>query len=308
MKIGVLFCIAVFAAVLAELAFPTAAFVHATWWILLLAAIVLLGSIRILRSLRRLPRRRSRAAALLALAALLVAGAAGFSNSLFAPDPRTIVAVPGARVSLPELGATLVFPDLDRVGGRVVVARGGSTESVSCRHGLYVAATLLRCRERTVVAVSAETLAGVHLTVTQPTGSTFLSPVLLMQHTQEIAGFDLPFDSFAVPAVHRVVKVVLFTAAQAQLLRGGSAHRTVLFAVDDSLGRTLRDSLGLVANGERKRVADLLLQPRIHRYPAIEVLAVPSLPALGLALLAALAALGFWLFGSRAGDPSAQVR
>ena len=308
MRIGAIFCIALFAAVLAELALPTAPFVHATWWILAIAAVVLLGSIRVLRSLRTIPTRRRTTAAVLMLAAMLVVGAAGFSNSLFAPDPRSIVAVPGAQVALPELGGTLVFPDLDRVDGRVVLARGASTTPISCRRGLYVGATLLRCHERTVVAVAADTLAGAHLTVTQPTGSTFLSPVLLMQHTQEIAGFDLPFDSFAVPAMHRVVKVVLFTAAQAKLLRGGSEHRSVLFAVDDSLGRSLNDSLGLAANGARKRVADLLLQPRIHRFPAIVVLAVPSLPTLGLALLLALAALGLWLFGSRTGDPRAQVR
>ena len=308
MRIDVLFCIAVFAAVFAELLAPTAAFVHSTWWILTIAAIVLLGSIRVLRSLRRIPTRRRTTAALAMLAALLVAGAAAFSNALFAPDPRTIAAVPGAQVALPELGATLVFPDLDRVGARVVLARGSATTPISCRHGLYVGATLLRCHERTVVAVAANTLAGAHLTITQPTGSTFLSPVLLMQHTQAIAGFDLPFDSFAVPAVHRVVKVVLFTADQARLLRGGSNHRTVLFAVDDSLGRSLSDSLGLAANGERKRVADLLLQPRIHRFPAIVVLAVPSVPALWLASLLALAALALWLFGGRSGDLRAQVR
>ncbi len=308
MKIGAAFCIALFAAALAEIAFPDAAFVHATWWILAIAAVALLGSIRVLRSLRAVPTRRRTTAALLMLAAMLVVGAAGFSNSLFAPDPRTIVAVPGAQVALPELGATLVFPDLDRPGASVLLERGGTKASISCRHGLYRDATLLRCFERTVVAVSADTLAGVHLTITQPTGSTFLSPVLLMQHTQEIAGFNLPFDSFALPAVHRDVKVVLFTAAQAQLLRGGSAHRTVLFAVDDSLGRTLAHSLGLAANGQRTRVADLFLQPRIHRYPAIVVLAVPSLPILGLAVLFGLAALGFWFFGGRPGDPSAHVR
>ena len=308
MRIGVVFCILLFAAAIAELAFPDASFIHATWWILAIAALALLGTIRVLRSLRTVPTRRRTVAALLMLAAMLVVGAAGFSNSLFAPDPRTIVAVPGAQVALPELGATLVFPDLDRPGAHVVLERGGERSPISCRHALYRGATLLRCLERTVVAVSADTLAGAHLTITQPTGSTFLSPVLLMQHTQEIAGFNLPFDSFALPAVHRDVKVVLFTAAQAQLLRGGSAHRTVLFAVDDSLGRTLAHSLGLAANGKRTRVADLFLQPRIHRYPAIVVLAVPSQPILGLAVLLALAALGFWLFGGRPGDPRTQVR
>ena len=305
MKIGLALCIAIFAAALAEFAYPDAAFIHATWWILTIVAAALLGSINIVRALRSVPTRRRTTAALLMLAATLVVGAAAFSNSLFAPDPRTIVAVPGAQVVLPELGATLVFPDLERRGAHVYLERGTSRTPVSCRHGLYSGATLLRCQERTVVAVSADTLAGAHLTITQPTGSTFLSPVLLMQHTQEIAGFNLPFDSFALPAVHRNVKVVLFTAAQAALLRGGSPHRTVLFAVDDTLGRTLAHSLGLAANGLRTRVADLSLQPRIHRYPAIVVLAVPSLPVVGVGMLLALAALGLWIFGGRTGDERA---
>ena len=80
---------------------------------------------------------------------------------------------------------------------------------------------MLRTLPRDVVYVEARDLHGSRLTVTQPQGAVFLSPVLLMQHRQTIAGMDLPFDSFNVPSAQRVVKAIMFTPAQAAALLHG---------------------------------------------------------------------------------------
>ena len=71
---------------------------------------------------------------------------------------------------------------------------------------------------RTVVAVKAFDARGNHLTITQPQGAVFLSPVLMMQHEQTISGLRVPFDSFNVPAAQRVVKALLFSPAEAAVM------------------------------------------------------------------------------------------
>ena len=75
---------------------------------------------------------------------------------------------------------------------------------------------------------------GNRLTITQPTNGSFLSPVLSMQQTTTIGGLNVRYDTFAVPALRRTVKAVLFTADQAASL-GDQAPPpgtpAVLFAV-----------------------------------------------------------------------------
>jgi len=77
------------------------------------------------------------------------------------------------------------------------------------------------------VAVSAANGRGERLTVTQPSGAAFLSPVLLMEQTQSIAGMDVRYDSFAVPAVNRLVRAVLFNPQQAAQLHNLEGRRVL---------------------------------------------------------------------------------
>jgi hypothetical protein len=143
------------------------------------------------------------------------------------------------------------------------------------------------------VYVEARDLRGNRLTITQPTGSVFLSPVLLMQHRQTIAGMELPFDSFNVPAEQRVVKAVLFTAAQAAMLPHNAeiGDPAVLFAVDDANDRLLPHAIALSSGGKSVRAGGLALRGRVAGYPAVDILSAPNLIAVVLSALVVAAGL-----------------
>src|SRR5581483_2184922 len=141
---------------------------------------------------------------------------------------------------------------------------------------------IVSAASRDVVYVEARDLTGDRLTITQPAGSVFLSPVLLMQQTQTIAGLTLPFDSFALPAAHRVAKAVLFSAQQAATLRGlsGSAPApAVLFAVDDESGRPLPHAIAIARDGASVVAGGLRFHATVLQYPAVHIAAAPALAA-----------------------------
>jgi len=202
---------------------------------------------------------------------------ATIANGLFAPDNHTVVGAPGQRVRVDDLGGSLAFP----------LAQAGGADVKVDFLGPPLTTFRLRPVPRSVVYVEARDLRGNHLTVTQPTGSTFLSPVLLMQQQQQIAGLQVPYDSFAVPAAHRIVKAVLFTPQQAAMLRGmeGLASPAVLFAVDDDNDRPLPHAIALDPNGQSVTVGGLSMRAAVFQYPAIEVVAIPSLVAVVLGTL-----------------------
>ena len=227
----------------------------------------------------------SAAIAAVALGAV-VAALATAASGLLAPDSRTVIGAPGQRVRVDELGASLVFPTAEATAQsltapEVLLDRGRHAPAGIGSHGRFAGSFVLRLRPRTVVFVEARDLRGAHLTVTQPSGAAFLSPVLLMQQHQTIAGFDVPFDSFAVPAAHRLVRAVLFTPQQAALMRGlaGGEGAAVLFAVDDESDRPLPHGVDAVRSGATIGIDGLLLRPFVFEFPAVEIVAIPPLPA-----------------------------
>lgn len=248
-----------------EVALPGRNLYHAGWFNVALAALVVIclaGA-----------RKRNLAMALGAA----VVGCAAIANGLFAPDNHTVVGAPGQRVRVDDLGGSLAFP---------FTQPGGGLQKVEFL-GPPLTTFVLRESARTVVYVEARDPRGNHLTVTQPSGSAFLSPVLLMQQQQQIAGLTLPFDSFAVPAVHRIVKAVLFSPQQAAMLRGieGLATSAVLFAVDDDNDRPLPGAIALCPDSQSVSVGGISLRANVLSYPAIEVVAIPSLVAVVLGTL-----------------------
>ena len=220
-----------------------------------------------------------------------IAAVAGIASGLFGPEDQQVIGSPGQRVSVEGLG-TLIFPLVVATGGDagVQLARPlHATVEISTRSrnlGNFVA----RSVTRTVVEVEARDFTGGRLTITQPTGRSFLSPVLLMEHRQAIAGFDLPFDSFNVPAAHRIVKAVLFSAAEAAMLQRGTTAPAVLFAIDDENDRPLPHAIGFAASGRSIRIAGLELRAVIAGFPAIEVVSAPNVAATILGALLAVAA------------------
>ncbi|MDQ2873053.1 MAG: hypothetical protein M3R35_08005 [Candidatus Eremiobacteraeota bacterium] len=283
--------VAIAAAILAVLAqdvAPGRPVYHAGWYNVLIAALIVYALARFRRARRAVPG----AAAL----ALLCAGGAivaftGVANGLLGPDTQTVIGSPGASIRNGDVNGSFDFP-LAQNGSSVVLHRGRSTLAVGPSGRRYSGGFVFWQTPRTVVYVEAFDTHGGHLTITQPTNATFLSPVLLMEQTTSITGMQVPVDTFSVPAVRRVVKAVLFSPQQAAQLHSTPAitgSAAVLFAVSDQNDRILPGGIGIVRNGAVRTLAGLRLRAATGTYPALVVASAPNLPILIAGLLAALA-------------------
>jgi hypothetical protein len=269
---------------------------HAGWYNLALTALAILVVVNGRKQWKAARNPRSRLAILAVAFGAAAAGLAGVANGLFAPDNRDIVGAPGERVRVEELG-TLAFPlaGEDRTAPVVVMLE----RTLHAPLGIGARARnagsfILRAVPRDVVDVEVRDLLGNRLTVTQPNGSVFLSPVLLMQARQTIDGMDLPFDSFNIPAARRVVKAILFTPAEAAVVLhdpGAVGQAAVLFAVDDESERPLPHAIALSAGGAAVHAGDLWLRGEVTSYPEIEVIAIPNVAVVAIGTLLVLGGL-----------------
>ncbi len=277
-------------AVLVQIAFPGRDFYHYGWFNVALLALVVIAIVQVRGALAKAQTIR-RAGVLLAALGVAVVGIAGIANGLLAPDTRTVVGAPGASVRVDELSQPLDFPLVESAQPRTLHAR-------------FTTGFLLRPVPRKVVEIAAFDARGAHLTITQPSGTAFLSPVLLMQAQQTIAGMALPYDSFAVPAARRLVKTVLFSPQQAAQLHGVSETpgSAVLFDVEDEAEKPIPHGIAFARDGETVAVAGLRLQAVVLNYPAIEIVAIPNAIVVGLGLL--LIAAGALLATRAAKTPS----
>ena len=256
---------------LAQAIAPGAAVYHTGWY----NALDIAFAVAAASSKRRVP---------LAAAGCAIAVVAAAACGLMAPDSHVVVGAPGASVRDDAIGATVVFP-LD--GSSVRVEHGSSSVAVGGGRR-YWGAYVFWQQPREVVAVQAADARGNRLTITQPTNATFLSPVLLMQQTTAIAGMNVRFDSFSVPARNVNVKAMLFSADQtAQLHRAPvtPGAPAVLFDVLDRFDRPIPGGLGFVASGTRSTIAGLSLGAQVREYPALFVASAPYWPILLLGLI-----------------------
>jgi hypothetical protein len=275
--------LAVLIAVAIELIVPGAKLYHTGWYNVALFAVALVLALRargVARSLRTL---RSWIGMALAGFGLAAVALAGVSFGLFAPDTQSVVGAPGTSQSID--GVLLEFPL--------------SQEGVPMRS--YSGAFLLRPQPRTVVGVDVADAAGRHLTTTQPNGTAFLSPVLLMQASQSFGGFDLPYDTFAVPAARRIVKAVLLTPeaiANMPALNGTPA--AVLFDVEDEREAQVARGIGVARDGVPIALGGLRLRANLLNYPAIELIALPNPLVVLLGLIATVVGITLlWLDARR---------
>jgi hypothetical protein len=260
--------------VVVEIVVPDRAVYHAGWYNVAIAAFAVWAIV----SARRAP--------LIAFGVGAIAFA-GIASGLLGPDTRTVIGAPDTSVRVDEAGGTLAFP-LAQADPAVTLVRGRRAQPIGARR--YTATALLRSVPRTVVAIDAFDTRGAHLTITQPTGSAFLSPVLLMQDSQPIAGLTVPFDSFAVPAAHRIVKAVVLSAAQLASMPNTTSAKgpAVIFDVEDETGASIPHAIGIASDGQLVELAGLRLRPRVLTYPAVEVISIPDLAVVGAGLLAIL--------------------
>jgi len=266
-----------------ELVVPGAKLYNTGWYNVVLAALVIVLMLRVRKAFSAGRSGRGRTGAILAAFGVAAVGVAGVSFGLFAPDPQTIVGAPGSSVSVE--GVTLRFPLIDE---------GLPSRSLS---GSY----LLEPVPRTVVRVEVADAAGRHLTTTQPTGVAFLSPVLLMQSTQSIAGIELPYDTFAVPAAHRIVKTVLLTQqAISNMPTLAGIGQAVLFDVEDENETEVRGGIGVAPAGVTKLLGGLRLQANLVSYPAIRMIGLPNPLVVVLGILAAIVGITMLVLDLRA--------
>lgn len=226
---------------------------------------------------------------LIALFGCAIVVLSGAAAGLMGADTHQVVGAPGASARDAEVGGAFVFPIDKRQP--VQLQRGGHTVTIGSGRR-YSGSFIMWQTPRTVVYVDAADAAGNHLTITQPTNATFLSPVLLMQQSTTIAGMNVNYDTFSVPALRRNVKAVLFTEQQAAQLRSNppvSGKPAVLFAVSDNADHVVPGGLGLVVSGGHRRIGGLTLGARVGTYPAIVVASGPYLPVLAIGLIVALA-------------------
>ncbi len=290
--------LAIVLSVVTQYVIPNAPLYHDGWYNVLIIACIVFVAVRTKRVLSAEKTAYGRVALALVAFGVSIIGFAGSVSGLLAPDSQTIVGAPGSTVRADSLSASLVFPLARNLPGDTVdvaLERGSSAQVIG--HRRMTGSFLLREVPRDVVGIAASNASNAHLTITQPTGVAFLSPVLLMQLRQTIAGLSLPYDSFAVPAAHRIVKAVLFSPREAASMPvlAGRGGWSVLFDVEDDMEREVPHGIGVVHDGDVGVVGNLRLRPRVFRYPAIEIIAVPNLPTVVVGLLLVLAGATAWV-------------
>lgn len=252
-----------------------------------------------------------------AMIGTLVVAAAGLTSGLLGPDTDLVSRAPGTVAPLPDVRAAAFFPvadatDVANGDARIIVRRrNGTSLELGTGERRFVGATSLRPKPQTAAYVEARDLHGNHLTITQPTNPSFLSPVMLFPTSVPLAGRERPVDAFAVPPAHRQVKIFYLTPGSLPgAMHGTTAGATVLFAVDDDSGRPIPGGIGFAPSGRDIELGGLRLRATAGTYPALEISAVPVPLALwfGMALVAAGVAYAYLVRPRRTSDGRRSAR
>lgn len=231
------------------------------------------------------------------MAGAVVAGVAGLASGLLGPDTVTVVGTPATVVPVPALGAAVFFDDADtgaigRASAGVVLRRRNAAEiTIAPGERRAIGESLLYLEPRPAAFVDAYDEHGAHLTVTQPTNASFLSPVLLFRQRQRIGALDVPFDTFAAPGLHRVVRALYFTPrdlAQFNPANAGATRPALVLSVADDAGKPL--GITLAGDGRDVTVAGIRIRATVGAYPALAIASAP--PAWALIAGALLFVLG----------------
>jgi hypothetical protein len=239
-----------------------------------------------------------------ALAGALVVTLAGIASGLLGPDTLTVSHAPGTVAPIPDLRAAAFFTPADAEtissgDAHVIIRRPRRLDiDVGPHDRKFVQSSVLLSQPLHAALIDAHDADGNRVTVTQPTNPSFLSPVLLFPNEQLIAGKTLPFDTFAVPALHRIVKTVFLPGSMTTTLRVPAedvGKPAVLFAANDEGGK----SLGIVIDpdGSEVSLAGMRLRATIGSYPKLVVASAPAPLALAAGIALFLAGL-VWMVRS----------
>ena len=238
-------CVALVLA-LAQDVLPGAAFYHSWQYALVLAgalAIVVTSIVSALRAGFAWGRWIA-----LALTGAAIVGVAGLASGLLGPDTASVIGTPGTVAPIPALGAAAFFGAADagaiaRGDAAIVLRRPGKSalEVDGFGHRLD-GESILGLDPRPAAFIDAWDERGEHLTITQPSNASFLSPVLLFRQHQKIGEFDVPFDIFATPGRARVFHALFFTPRDLVNFRHAVAdptHPALVVTVSDERGKPI---------------------------------------------------------------------
>jgi hypothetical protein len=280
------------ALVLAQDVFPRTQLYH-TWQYALALAIALAVVLAYANTARRGDDGPSGKRLAIAMLGAAVVGVAGLASGLLGPDTASIVGTPGTVTPVPALRAAAFFApaDADAIaagsGGLTLRRRNAPEVAVGAASRTVLGESLVYLEQRPAAYIDAYDEHGAHLTVTQPTNPSFLSPVLLFRDTQRIGTISVPFDTFATPGRKRILRALYFTPQQlAQFSHGaanGSHPGLVITAADDA-GHPL--GITLVPSGQDVTIGGIRLHATLGSYPALVIAAAPPTWALvaGIAL------------------------
>jgi hypothetical protein len=288
------------ALVVAQDLYPVSALYH-TWQYAAALALALAVMIAYANGVRRGEEGALGRRLLVAIAGAAIVAVAGLASGLLGPDTADVIGTPGTVTPVPVLGAAAFFGAADPVSlahesGVVTLRRRGAPEIVLEGGGRRLAGeSLLYLDPRPAAFVEAFDDHGAHLTVTQPTNASFLSPVLLFRQQQRVGRFDLPFDTFATPARHRVLRALYFTPQQLQeFAHAGLTDTTrpgLVLTASDDVGRPL--GITLASSGQTVSIGGLRVRVTLGTYPALAIASAPPAWALVLGIALFLTGLGW---------------
>ncbi len=237
----------------------------------------------------------------LALAGAIAVAVAGLLSGLLGPDNVTVFGTPGTVTPVPDLGVAAFFAPADPQ----TLPRGDATVTLRRRNaspvdvgakpvpiGLWIAFTQLRPAAYVVVRDDR----GNRLTITQPNNPSFLSPVILFRQSQQIHSQTFPLDTFAVPALQRVVHVLYFTPADlAAFPHDPSASPPnepgAILSVSDDAGA--QHGITLALSGRETVIGGLHITITLGTYPVLQLASAPQ-PVVVIAGLALFLLAGAW--------------
>lgn len=281
------------ALVIAQIVFPGNALFHTWQYALALVVVAWLLITSASRSRRVLFG--------VSLLGALIVIADGLASGLLGPDTERLARAPGTVAPLPDVGAAAFFssatPQSLAKGNAVITIRRRNHLDILVTGGArkFLGARLLTADAKPVAYVEAFDDGGNHLTVTQPTGTAFLSPFVLFRARQEIAGGMHPVDGFALPGGNRTVKVVYFTSDDVTRLHvavppSATGQPAILYDVFDapsnhSLG------IGVAASGVETEIGGVRLRTTLGTYPQLVIASAPQPYVLILGLFLIVAGL-----------------
>jgi hypothetical protein len=238
-----------------------------------------------------------------ALAGAIAVAVAGLLSGLIGPDSVTVVGTPGTVTPVPDLGAAAFFAPADpqsipRGDATVTLRRRNAAEITVGPRPLPVGLWIAFTQSRPAAYVEVRNDRGERLTITQPNNSSFLSPVILFRQSQELHERTFPLDTFAVPGLHRVVRILYFSPAD---LAAFPRDPTVpapkepgaILSVADDAGA--QHGITMALSGRTAAIAGLHVTVTLGSYPVLQLASAPQ-PYVVLGGLALFLLAGTWAF------------